>query len=295
MDENKKTETAAEENYPPLTPKEAILNILKGTAVGIADAIPGVSGGTLAVILKIYDRLLASMTLNLKKLFRNIGFIITVGIGICIGLVIAAKVLSYLFEAHNVPTQMFFMGVIIGSIPGIYKECTRERKLRPADGIPFALAAAAMLVSTFVLSDGTAGAESIHPVIIILMAIAAAAAMIMPGISGALVLKTLGGYDLAIRSVNELNIPILAFYAIGAVIGLLGAAKIISLLIAKHRCPTYCAILGMIAGSLAAIFPKGFAFDSEGIIGIVMLVIGAAIPFLTELPGRKKAAAETNE
>ena len=147
MDTNK--ENITEPEYPKMTPKEGALNVVKGIAVGIADAIPGVSGGTLAVILKIYDRLLPAISLNLKKLKKNIGFLMTVGIGIVLGIVIASKILSYLFEAHNVPTQMFFMGVIIGSIPGIYKECTKERKLRPADAVPFLIAAAAMLVFTY--------------------------------------------------------------------------------------------------------------------------------------------------
>ena len=279
--ETNENDSSKDTVYPPLTLREGVLNVLKGTAVGIADAIPGVSGGTLAVILKIYDRLLSAITLNIKKLLKNFGFLATVGIGILIGIVIASKLLSYLFEAHNVPTQLFFMGVIIGSIPGIYKECTKERKLKPADSIPFLIAAAAMAVFTFFSSD-SAGAETIHPVLIILMTAAAAAAMIMPGISGALVLKTLGGYDLAIKSVNALDLGVLIFYIIGAVIGLLGAAKIISLLIEKHRCAAYCAILGMITASVFAIFPHEFSFDAEGIAGIVMLAVGIALPLLSD-------------
>ena len=100
---------------------------LKGIAIGTANAVPGVSGGTIAVITKIYDKLLAAITPNIKKLIKNLPFLIPVGLGMLIGILAAAKVLGFLFDEFNVPTQMFFIGVVIGSIPMIYKECTAEK------------------------------------------------------------------------------------------------------------------------------------------------------------------------
>lgn len=264
---------------------EWLVLVLKGACVGIADAIPGVSGGTIAFILKIYDRLLDAIDLNIKKLIKNLPFIIPLGIGVVLGIFAASKVLGYLFENHNVPTQFFFMGIIIGSLPAIFKECRSSGKLKPVHILPFAIAAVGIVLFNS-LKEGSA-AIGTNPVAIIVMTAIAAAAMILPGLSGALVLKILGGYDGAIQAVSTLDIGTLIFYAVGAVIGLLGAAKIISILLSKCKTGTYCAILGLIIGSIPAIYPREFALNAEGIIAILFFIIGAALPVVMEIMSKK--------
>lgn len=268
---------------------EWIILVLKGACVGIADAIPGVSGGTIAFILKIYDKLLDAIDLNLKKLKKNLPFLIPLGIGVVLGIFLASKVLGYLFEHHNVPTQFFFLGIIIGSFPAIFKECRSSGDLKPVHILPFVISCGGILLFNS-LKEGSASFGE-NPAAIIIMTIFAAAAMIMPGLSGALVLKILGGYDTAIKAVSELDIMTLVFYAIGAVIGLLGAAKIISVLLKKCKTGTYCAIIGLIVGSLPAIYPKEFSLNGEGIIAIVIFIIGAALPLCMEHFG--KASGQT--
>lgn len=271
---------------------EWLVLVLKGACVGIADAIPGVSGGTIAFILKIYDRLLDAIDLNLKKLKKNLPFIIPMGIGIVLGIFLASKVLGYLFEYHNVPTQFFFIGIIIGSLPAIVKECRSAGKLKPVHIAPFLISAVGIILFNS-LKEGSA-AFGTSPIAIIIMTVFAAAAMIMPGLSGALVLKILGGYDNAIRAVSELDIVTLIYYAIGAAIGLLAAAKIISILLKKCKTGTYCAILGLIIGSLPAVYPKEFTLNSEGIIAIVILIIGLALPLVMERMSKKIGAKDDN-
>lgn len=273
--------------------KEWLSLVLKGACIGIADAIPGVSGGTIAFILKIYDKLLDAIDLNLKKLKKNLPFIIPLGIGIVLGIFLASKVLGYLFENHNVPTQFFFMGVIIGSLPAIFRECKSSGKLRPIHLVPF-IAAAAGIILFNSIKEGSA-AFGLDPISIIIMTVFAAAAMIMPGLSGALVLKILGGYDNAIRAVSELDLITIIYYGIGAAIGLLIAAKVISILLKKCKTGTYCAILGLIIGSLPAVYPKEFALNSEGIIAIVVFLISLAIPIVMDHMGNKLAKKEETE
>ncbi|MCI7767895.1 MAG: DUF368 domain-containing protein [Oscillospiraceae bacterium] len=272
---------------------EWLILVIKGACIGIADAIPGVSGGTIAFILKIYDKLLDAIDLNLKKLKKNLPFLIPLGIGIVIGILLASKVLGYLFENHNVPTQFFFLGVIIGSLPAIVKECRSEGKLKLFHLIPFLIAAAGIILFNS-LKEGSA-AFGTNPVSLIVMMIFSAAAMIMPGLSGALVLKILGGYETAINAVNELDFLILAYYVVGAAIGLLAAAKIISILLKKCKTGTYCAIIGLIVGSLPAIYPKEFALNGEGIIAIVIFIIGAALPLVMEKMGKGTEKTESDD
>ncbi len=273
---------------------EYILLMLKGVAVGIANAIPGVSGGTIAVITKIYDRLLEALTPNIKKLIKSMPFLIPVGIGMLAGIFLAAKVLGFLFETYNVPTQLFFVGVILGSMPMIYRECTKERKLSPVNIIPFLIGAAIMISMLFIDEDNFSGISGgltfTSGIIFFFSSFLAAVAMIIPGISGALIMKVLGAYDAAIMAVNDFNIPVLLIFAAGAVIGIFAAAGIISALLKKFRRGTYCFISGLIIGSVPSIFPSDFRLDAQGIAGIILLAAGLAVPALSELPSKKKKA-----
>ncbi|MGN0599975.1 MAG: DUF368 domain-containing protein [Oscillospiraceae bacterium] len=272
-----------------------IMLALKGIAIGIANAVPGVSGGTIAVITKIYDKLLAAITPNIKKLIKNLPFLIPVGLGMLIGILAAAKVLGFLFDEYNVPTQMFFIGVVIGSIPMIYKECTAEKKLSAVCIAPFAagiLVMVAMALLSPAESTASGGLDLAGGIILFISSVLAAAAMIIPGISGALIFKVLGAYDMVIGAVNDFNIPILLVVAFGAVVGIFAAAGLITMLLKKFRRGTYCLIGGLIIGSIPSIFPGNFAFDVQGIVGIIMLIVGIAVPFLTELPTKKKAKQE---
>jgi putative membrane protein len=269
-----------------------VVLVLKGIGIGIANAIPGVSGGTFAVIMKIYDKLLEAVTPNIKKLIKNMPFLIPVAVGMALGIIIAAKLLAFLFETYYVPTQLFFVGLILGSMPMIYRECTKERKLRPVNVIPFVIGVGIMIGMMFLTPDSSSGiTDELTPVNILLFALSAfiaAVAMVIPGISGALMIKVLGTYDAAIMAVNDLNIPVLIVFAVGAVIGIFAAAAIISALMKKFRTETYCVIAGLIIGSVPNVFPSGFSFDTQGIVGIVLMLIGLAVPTLSELPSRGK-------
>lgn len=276
-----------------------IILALKGIAMGIANAIPGVSGGTIAVITKIYDELLESITPNIKKLIKKMPFLLPVGIGMIIGILLAAKVLAFLFETYNVPTQLFFMGIILGSMPMIYQEATREKKLQPINIIPFLIGAGIMIGMFFIRTDNISSVDSSltvgNAVLFVLAAFLAAVAMIIPGISGALVMKILGAYDAAIMALNDMNIPVILLFAVGAIVGIFVAAKVISMLLKKFRKETYCIIAGLIIGSVPSVFPSGFRFDAQGIVGIILLVVGLAVPTLSELPSKNKLKAKEND
>ena len=276
-----------------------IILALKGITMGIANAIPGVSGGTIAVITKIYDELLESITPNIKKLIKNMPFLLPVGIGMIIGILLAAKVLAFLFETYNVPTQLFFMGIILGSMPMIYQEATKEKKLQPINIIPFLIGAGIMIGMFFIRTDNISSVDSSltvgNAVLFVLAAFLAAVAMIIPGISGALVMKILGAYDAAIMALNDMNIPVILLFAIGAIVGIFVAAKVISMLLKKFRKETYCIIAGLIIGSVPSVFPSGFRFDAQGIVGIILLVVGLAVPTLSELPSKNKRKAKEND
>ena len=273
--------------------KDSIFLVLKGMAIGIGNAIPGVSGGTIAVVTKIYDRLIGAITPNIKKLIKNMPFLIPVGIGMVIGIFLTSVVLEQLFENYNVPTQLTFLGLIVGSLPLVLNECKKEqKKIRPVNLIPFAVGVLFMIALLFAGSGKalfSGGALSFRDVVLyIIMGFIAAVTMIIPGVSGSMVMKIFGAYDSVISAVANLEIPVLVCFGAGAVIGVFVAAKVIDVLIKKYRQGVYCLIIGLIVGSVPHIFPAEFRFNAQGIIGIILFFVGAAIPILMENPFKKK-------
>lgn len=274
--------------------KEILVLILKGTAMGIGNAIPGVSGGTIAVVTKIFDRLVESITPNIKRLIKNMPFLLPVAIGMAIGVFLTAKVLDFLFTGYYVPTQLFFMGLIIGSVPIILRECKKEsRRIRPINLIPFFIGVLFMIALLFVNEGHSIFADnaSLTVMDIILYAVmgfVAAVAMIIPGVSGSMIMKVFGVYDRIIGAVANLDITILVIFGIGVILGVFTAVKVIDIVLKKYRQGTYCLILGLIMGSVFHIYPVEFRLNTQGIIGIVLLAAGLAIPCLTELPSRRK-------
>lgn len=270
------------------------ITALKGAALGTAFVIPGFSGGTMAVILKIYDRLLDAISLNIEKLKKNFGFILFLVIGMAAGVFATAVGLSWLFENHPVPTALTLTGIVVGSLPMIWKECTSESKFKPLNIIPFLIAFAVMVVMFFIENADTAetAVQTDFSFVLALKLAAggfiAAISMVIPGISGSLMLTIMGMYETSITAVKDLNIALIAPVGIGAVVGILSGAKIISLLLKKFRQSTYSVIIGLIVGSLLTIFPSDFSFNSEGIIGIVLGIIGFIIPILFDRMSAKK-------
>lgn len=274
--------------------KDTFFLVLKGIAIGIGNAIPGVSGGTIAVVTKIFDRLLEAVTPNIKKLIKNMPFLIPVGLGMAIGIFLTAVALDYLFETYNVPTQLFFMGLIVGSLPIVLRECKKEQsRIRPVNLIPFFAGVAFMIALLFTGMgsspfSGNASLTLKDISIYAIMGFVAAVAMIIPGVSGSMIMKVFGVYDSIISAVAGLDIAVLISFGIGAVVGVFAAAKIISTVIKRFRQGTYCLIMGLIIGSIPHIYPPEFRFNSQGIVGIILLLVGLAVPLLTELPSKIK-------
>lgn len=287
-----------------------VINVLKGVVIGIANAIPGVSGGTMMVIMKVFDRILGAV--SIKKLKENFVFLVTILLGMGIGVILSAKVLNICFENFYVQTQFFFMGVVLGSLPMIFKEANKEQKLKPIHLLPFAVGFG-IIIGVSIIS--TSAENSVIEILtagnfiyLALISIIAAAAMIMPGLSGSLVLLILGGYQTVINAVDTMNIPVLIPVAIGIFLGVVLCAKLITLCLKKWRRGTYAVILGLIVGSFYAIWPResidsatgeitgaNFELNGTGIIAIIIGIIGVLLPLSMELLDKKKRSSGSIE
>lgn len=267
---------------------------LCGIVFGTANVIPGVSGGTMLVIFGIFDKLTESIS-GIKKIIKNLPFLLSFGIGAGAGILISAKVISSLFEMFGVQTNMFFIGLILGGIPLIYKIGTAEKKAKPLCALPFIIAMIVVIglsvldkldIFSLGVQDQVTGFDLVFSLKIIGCAALAAITMIIPGISGSFVMMLLGVYETIIGALKDLNLWVIVPFAVGAVIGIIVGAKLISMLINKNRLMVYSALMGLVVGSVYAILPEGFGFNLDTGYGFVCLIIGIIASLLFERIGK---------
>lgn len=264
-----------------------------GVVFGIANVIPGVSGGTMLVIFGVYDELTEAIS-GIKAIFKHLGFLIPLGLGGAAGIFGFAVVVKWLFNNFGLQTNMFFIGLILGSIPLIVKIGTSERKAKPVCIIPFVIAMAAVIGLTVLqradivnlTTQTVEGFDVLFMLKIMVCAVLAAVTMIIPGVSGSFVMMLLGIYQTVIDSITTLRLVVLVPFAIGAVIGIIGGAKLISVLIGKNKLMVYSAILGLVVGSVYAILPEDFGFTLQTGYGFVCLFLGVLAAVFVEKLGR---------
>lgn len=279
---------------------EYLKYFLCGLIFGTANVIPGVSGGTMLVVFGIFDRLTESIS-GVKRIFKNFPFLLTFALGAGAGILVSANVISQMFESFGVQTNMFFIGLILGGIPLIYRLGTAEKKPKPLCAVPFVIAMAfvitlAVLEKLDIFSLTAETVEGFDLVFSLKMAgsaLLAAVTMIIPGISGSFVMMLLGVYETIIGALSDLNFYVIIPFAIGAVVGIIAGAKLISMLIAKNRLMVYSALMGLVVGSVYAILPDGFGFNLQTGYGFVFLLLGVVVSVLIEKLGKTgKTASE---
>lgn len=269
--------------------------VLCGIVFGVANVIPGVSGGTMLVVFGMYDRLTESIS-GIKAIFRNIVFLIFFGVGAGAGILGFAKLIKFLFDNYEVQTNMYFIGLILGSVPLIYRMGTAENKVKPLCLFPFVLSLAVVVGLTVVqnmmgdaeqVAEQVAGFDPLMSVKLLVFAFISAVAMIIPGLSGSFVMLLLGVYQTVISAIqiNDLNFYVIIPFGIGVVLGVILGAKIISILMKKFKLMAYSAIMGLVIGSVYAILPSGFGFNLSTGYGFVCLLFGVLTSILVEKLG----------
>lgn len=240
-------------------------NIYRGILMGISDLIPGVSGGTIAFILGIYDRLLSSISGFFSREWKKqLGFLVPLGLGIVITLLAFSRVIEYLLHQHYEATQFFFMGLILGVIPYIMKQAEVKKNFTRRHFFILIAIGAALAATAFIqTNDNVEPITSLSVPIFFMLFFSgwlASMAMLLPGISGSFILLLLGVYSTAINALSTLNIPIVMAIGAGVIAGFIVSSKAIQYLLEHFTYVTYAAIIGLIVGSLFVVFP-GFSAD----------------------------------
>lgn len=277
--------------------KDKIILILKGFVLGIANIIPGVSGGTLAITLGIYERLIGTISHFFKNVKENIKFIIFLGIGILLSLALFSNVIGYCLDNYAFATILFFIGIILGGVPLLFKKV--KGTMNVSNFIIFLVAFSIVIFMTF-MSVGEKNVSldtlSIGKVLLLFISgVVASSSMLLPGISGSFVLMLLGYYYPIVNAIRGLtkfqdlfhNVIILGIAGVGILVGIVIAAKLIEWLLDKHEVPTYYGIIGFVIASIISIFITAISNTVgiyEVIVGIVLLLFGM---FLSNFIGER--------
>ncbi len=285
---------------------QAVFNILKGVVIGVANIIPGVSGGTMAVSLGIYERLINSITTIRKDWKKNIVFLITVLIGMAIGIVGFAKAIDFLLVNYALPTALAFIGLVLGGIPlllvSLNKNLVKEQKKfglpHAATFIIFCLLVLGMaLLNGKIVSDAEKQIGLLQIILLFFIGVIASATMVIPGVSGSMMLMVLGYYDTILTNINKCMDAVFALdfaaffeccvvlvpFGIGVIVGIVAVAKLIDFLFKRFAALTFSAILGLVAASPGAILLNTKAeynmeVTAPGVMaGAVLLVVCFAV------------------
>ncbi len=258
-------------------------NVYRGFFMGISDIVPGVSGGTIAVLLGIYDRLIEAINgLFSKDWKKHLQFLLPLIIGAGVAIFSLSHVMDWLLTNYNRPTFYFFMGLILGSLPYLFREANFEKHIENKKNIVFLLLGIILL--NLLPLDPTGGAAITERsfgmyVLLFLSGILASAAMILPGISGSFVLLVIGMYHTIIYALTIVEIPVILVVAAGIAIGILTMSKIIHYFLTNYWVETYTFIIGLVIGSVILIGRKAGYANSLGefILSLFILFLGLFI------------------
>ncbi len=275
-----------------------------GLTMGLADLVPGVSGGTIAFLFGIYDELLYTVKLltghvpqlflkgKFKEAFRLIpfSFLLPFAAGISVAILGLVQIVDHLLEAQPVMVWAFFFGLVLGSSYIIARRVT-EWTLRRA------LLLVAGLTLTYVLVGLPSLSGNSSPLAVFATGFIAIVAMILPGISGSLIMVLLGQYETIINAVAERDIVTMSFFAAGAVCGLAAFVRLLTWLLKHYHLAVIATLVGVMVGSLRRIWPWQVA-EPSGVTAnfmpqaelatlwaVLLMVVGFALVFLLEQIG----------
>lgn len=257
-------------------------NIYRGMAMGISDVVPGVSGGTIAVILGIYDQLIAAINgIFTKEWKKHVQFLVPLGIGIGLAIFLFSKVMSWLLTHHESITYYFFLGLIVGILPFLFRESKAKGNFK-WHHIALMVIGIVLIVLLPVNPEGKSVMTDLtiaNYLFLFLSGFLASAAMILPGISGSFILVVLGSFATIINAVNDMNLSILSVVAVGIGIGLLAMSKIIHYFLKHFHTATFSFIIGLVIGSLYLIFPGWATEVSVWLYSVLVFAAGLLVAY----------------
>ena len=277
---------------------KVVKDILRGILIGIANAIPGVSGGTMMVSMGIYDKIIHSVTHLFKEFKKSILTLLPYGIGMAIGIVGLAFAIEAMYAHIPFQTNLLFIGLILGCLP-ILTGKMKGQKIGVSHAVVFLIFFAGVIILKYV-GDSTEEVsvalttDLVSIVKLFFIGVIASATMVIPGVSGSMMLMILGYYTPIISSITDFISALLAGdfaqvlhiccilvpFGVGVVIGIFAIAKLIEVLLNRFETLTYAGILGLVVSSPVVIL-MGTALGGLNVVtiltGVLALAVGTGI------------------
>ncbi len=285
MNENKEGHEVTDEVDEPTTAKEVFLVFLKGLAMGLGNIVPGVSGGSIALMTGIYSKLIAKIS-NIRLSIRSIdfAFLLPLGLGNAAAMFMLANVIAYVLEIIPGPTYAFFFGLILASAVFIYQseESVSMRYLVFA-AIGFGIA--------FFISGETAIVGIHSPLMVFISGALSIIALILPGISGAFILLLLGQYEYIINVIKDIILFDLVVFGLGGLIGIVAFSHLLKRLLASYRGQTLAFLIGLMIGALRLPLTVMYQTGTNVLFLVLPALIGFLIVYEAERQSSKRKRA----
>lgn len=252
---------------------------IKGLLIGIGSIAPGVSGGAIAVIFGLYEKITDAIANIFKDFKRKIIFFFPVALGGGIGVLVFSKAIEYLFMHYEVQVKYLFIGLMIGTLPTVFKQAN-SKGFKKIYILPCIIAFGVTLLAIVLERAGINIIPEASPGILQLAfyGIIIGIGTIVPGISASFVLMYLGAYQIVLEGLANINLSVIIPVGIGFAVSIILFAKLINLLFRRFYGWTYFTVLGFVIGSIIAIFP-GMAFEIKYLISILLLAVGFYVSF----------------
>ena len=273
-----------------------IKNVLKGMVIGVANIIPGVSGGTMMVAMGIYDKLIHCITHLFSELKKNILFLTPIAVGMGLAIVLSSFTIEKMFESFPFQTSLLFVGLVVGGLPAMWKN-VKGKEIKVGHIITCVLFLA-LVVGMALLGEKEGNAANLafnlgNVIKLFAVGVIAAATMVIPGVSGSMVLLLMGYYNPILSAISGFirsalsfdiqgilnGVGVLAPFGVGIVVGIFAIAKLIEIIFAKFPLYAYWGIIGLIVASPFAILAVG-NFPVITVMSIITGVVALAIGFV---------------
>lgn len=254
-------------------------NIFRGMAMGTSDIIPGVSGGTIAVLLGIYDQFINAVSgITTREWKKHFPFLVTLGLGMGSAILVLSHLVEWLLEVYPQPTNFFFLGLIAGILPYLLKEANARSTFK-VKHVVFMLIGFIIVASMafFKPEEATNPIETLTLFSVIGLFFAgalASMAMLLPGISGSFILLIFGVYHTAINAITTMNLPIILVIGAGIASGFIFSSKGIKYLLNRFPLMMYALIIGLVFGSLFVVYPGLTIAFNNVILSVIALCFG---------------------
>lgn len=261
--------------------KESKTEILKGFIIGASMSVPGVSGGTMAILLGIYDKLISSISNFFKDIKENFFFLAKFCVGAGLGIALLARVISWLLDKFPLPVSFFFLGAVIGGIPALFRK-TKESPFKISSFIYFFVGLVVVVAIGFIPAGNfniEQGSGIVHLLMLLVTGIIIAVALVLPGISTSHMLLVLGMYDTLLLAIKDFDIVFIGVLGIATLVGIVLTTKPLEWVMNKFPHKTYCMIIGFVLGSTFEIFRDKIipAIPSQTTLSWWLIAVGCSV------------------